>query len=145
VRRLSLCVIAILAASVAVGCDPGFGVWFRNDSNAPVIVQFIQQDGQYGTGFAVDAKSIGGSYLGLGTTTWSSHVRVVASEDCKLLWERHVDASPSGVVLVDASGAVSLVTSGPETKPAASEVPIPAVTETKKCLPKGVEFSPLNG
>jgi len=43
VHRLSYCALAILTASIAVACDPGFGVWFRNDSNAPVIVQFIHQ------------------------------------------------------------------------------------------------------
>jgi hypothetical protein len=142
---VSQCILAILTVFVAVACDPGFGVWFRNDSNAPVVIQFIQPGGQYRTGFPVDAESIGGSYLGLGVTTWSAHVRVVASEDFKLLWEQDVQASPSGVVQVDASGVVTLVTSGPATEPAASEIPIPAVPETKKCLPKGVEFSPMNG
>ena len=143
VRRLSLCAVAILAATVA-GCDPGYGVWFRNDSNARVVIQFIDPNGKYGTGFPVDAGSLGGSYLGLGVTTWSAHVRVVSSDGCKLLWEEDVHDSPSGVVLIDASGAVRLVTSGPETEPAASEAPVPSVKETKKCLPKGVEFLPLN-
>jgi hypothetical protein len=121
-------------------------VWFRNDSNAPVIVQFIDRDGRYGTGFSVDAESIGGSYLGFDApTTWSAHVRVVAPDRCQLLWERDVRASPSGVVVVDATGVVRLVTSGPETEPPASGVPFQGFAETKKCLPKGVEFYPVNG
>jgi hypothetical protein len=96
--------LAIVTAFVAVACDPGFGVWFRNDSKAAVIVQFIAQDGHDGTGFPVEAGAIGGGYVGLGVTTWSAHVRVVASKGCRLLWEQDVRSSPSGVVIVDASG-----------------------------------------
>lgn len=137
-----------LFASVAVACipgyagDPGYAVWFQNDSNTPVIVQFIDPDGTNGTGFSVGAKSIGGSYIGLGVTTWSAHVRVVVSDNCKLIWEQDVRASPSGAIVVDASGVASLVTSGPASIPEASRIPVAAVPETKKCFPNGVEFSP---
>ena len=148
VHRLFSCLVVVLFAAIAVGCipgyagDPGFAVWFRNDWNSPIIVQFIEPDGTNGTGFPVGAKSIGGSYLGLGVTTWSAHVRVVASDSCKLLWEQDVRSSPSGALIVDASGAVRLVTRGPDSIPEPSRVPVAAVAETKTCLPNGVEFFP---
>lgn len=146
--RLSRSLLVILIASVAGACSPGYlgdagyAVWFRNESNTPVIVQFIEPAGTDGTGFFVGAGSIGGSYAGLGVTTWSAYVRIVVAASCMLLWERDVRGSPSGAIVVDASGVIRLATGGPASIPESSEIPIAALPETKDCLPKGVDFYP---
>jgi hypothetical protein len=143
VIRLRSCSFVILTVVVFAACDPGFAVWFRNDSDATVIVQILGPSGESGTGFVLEPESVGGSFVGLGSTTWSSRVRVVDAESCEPLWEQDVKSSPSGVVWVDASGTVSLVTDGPESEPTESQIPLPAATQTKDCLPEGIEYSPM--
>jgi hypothetical protein len=133
--------LAILAATA---CEPpfverGFGVWFRNGADVPVIVQFVT--GGYGVGYLVSAGEIGGSYLGLGPMTWSARVRIVTN-GCYVLWDEVVKDAPSGSVVVAADMSVRLVTSGAGVEPDPSEVPIPAARETGNCLPKGIEYSP---
>ena len=132
---------ATLAALFAGGCgDPGYAVWLRNDSDTSVIVQFLSSGG--GTGFPVAAHSIAGGPSGIGPTRWSLDVRVVSSEGCKLLWEQDFDHAPSGLLEIGQSGGTRFL---PGAQPMPSEIPVPAVDETKKCLADNFEFFPMNG
>jgi hypothetical protein len=134
-----------LAALVAVACEPGYAVWFQNDSDNTVIVQFIAGDSRNksGTGFAVAAHSLGGGYTGLGARPWSAAVRVLAEDGCRLLWQRLVSDARSGAIVVDQTGVVNLVTSEQPGERPSSDVPLRAFPETRACLPTGVQFVPV--